>query len=156
MSDSWKSPTTIIAIITLLLSICGNVFQYYNFQFDKQKWEVEKQTAINQNNDLRKRLDVFLEKEDLKKGRLEELKAEIDNMTISIENLTKEISAATFIAQMATLTTLNNESSDQEKDDAVARSEAALDRTKELTKSKERLIEHKKEKELEYNRILNQ
>jgi len=156
MSDSWKSPTTIIAIITLLLSICGNVFQYYNFQFDKQKWEVEKQTAINQNNDLRKRLDVFLEKEDLKKGRLEELKAEIDNMTISIENLTKEISAATFIAQMATSTTLNNESSDQEKDDAVARSEAALDRTKELTKSKERLIEHKKEKELEYNRILNQ
>lgn len=156
MSDSWKSPTTIIALVTLLLSICGNIFQYYNFKLDKEKWEIEKENIVQQKNDLQKRLDVFLKEKEVEEKRVSELKDEIDQLTVDIDKLSKEITSALFIAQMATSRMLSSESTEQEQADALNRSEAAIARSKELEAMKERLINKKKEKEAEYNKIVFQ
>lgn len=154
MSDNWKSPTTIIGLVTLLLSIGGNIFQYSNFEFEKHKWETNKEEVIAQKNDLEKRLAVYINQHKVWEQRILELKKEIENYTADIESLRKEINSSIFIAGIATSRSLDPESTEDEKNDAIQRSEAALERSKYLSKEKEQLVQEKKEKELEYNKLV--
>lgn len=151
MSDSWKSPATIIAIVTVLVSVCGNVFQYYNYKLDQEKWQTEKQAIDQQSNELRQRLNVFLEQQRQQEARRTELKRELDSLTEQISSLTKEITGANNIAAIAVARSLLPDISQEEKDEAIYRAEAARDRARSLAEKKEVLIASKTEKEKSYN-----
>jgi len=149
MSNSWKSPTTIIAMITLVLAISGNVFQFYNFQRDTEKWEVEKATINIQKNDLQRRLQVFEREHDIKQQRIAEVRQEIDKLSLQINNIKLEIRGAVNIANSA----INAGFSDNgiEIGNATLRADAAKERILSLSSTKEKLEKERAEKEKVYN-----
>jgi chromosome segregation ATPase len=149
MSDSWKSPSTIIALITLLLSIAGNVFQYYNFQRDTEKWEVEKANMHIQKNNLDKRLQVFEQEHENKLQRITELRQEIDNLSLEIDNTKMEIRGAENIGMSAIGAGFRD--TGIEISNATLRADAAKDRIISLIRTREKLEKEKAEKEKVYN-----
>ena len=155
MSDTWKSPTTIISIVAVLISISGNVFQYYTYRFEKEKWIVEEQNINQQKKDLQERLNVFLNEKHIEEQRAEELKNELDEISDKIKNLDKEISSAYFIAQMAASTMIDPNSTQEESDNAHDRVEAAQAKAKSMEIEKDKLVQEKKIKEIEYNKFVS-
>ena len=45
MADTWKSPTSVIALVGLVISVIGNIYQYSSTEekilFEKDKWNKE-------------------------------------------------------------------------------------------------------------------
>lgn len=103
MAENWKSPTAIIGVATLILSIIGNVYQYSHLQNEKTKTksevsksETEKALLRQQVLELQeksRRLDV-MEEEKLKM--VGDLNSQIKKVDENIEYMQKKINALVY------------------------------------------------------------
>jgi uncharacterized protein HemX len=103
MADNWKSPTAIIGIATLILSMIGNVYQYYHLQNEKAKTEAEvsksdaEKALLRQQvlelQDKTRRLDEIEEK---KLKMVEDLNSQIKKVDENIEYMQKKINTMVY------------------------------------------------------------
>lgn len=154
MSERWNSPTTVIALISLLLSISGNIFQYFTFQRDTEKWDNEKANFVIQRNDLQKRLKIFEDDHEIRQQRITEVKKQIDKLSLDIEGVKREISGTYNIMTIAIGSGFNR-GSEEETNDATSRAEVAKDKIVTLMATKERLEKEKVEMEKVYNVLVS-
>ena len=149
--SDWGSPTVIIALIGLFVSITTNIYQYSSskgkFELAKEKWELEKEG-------LRIKLDEYEDQKKKRETHLREIETKIEELSNDIKYCEDEIARGQVGLHIYMKRRLDPSTSRSEKLDAEGKIAYANDLIENNRRKREKLISEKEKLENQRGSIL--